>query len=82
MARVVFFSSDIQRYTDGAKEADVSARNYRDLVAELCRRFPGLSEELVRKYALAIDGAIIQTPLLETIKEDSELVFIPRIAGG
>jgi hypothetical protein len=31
---------------------------------------------------LAIDGAIIQTPLLEQFGQNSELVFVTRIAGG
>ena len=81
MAKVVF-SPEMQRYTEGAREAEVSARKYQDLVTELSQRFPALPEELIRKQGIAIDGAIIQMPLLETFSEDSELVFLAKIYGG
>jgi hypothetical protein len=81
VARVIL-SADMQRYTDGIREITVSAGKYRDLVTELLQRFPGMNEAIVAKHALAIDGIIIQTPLLETFGEDSELVFVARIAGG
>ena len=81
MARVIL-SADMQRYTDGIREITVAAGKYRDLVTELLQRFRGMNEAIVAKHALAIDGIIIQTPLLETFGEDSELVFVARIAGG
>ena len=81
MAKVTF-PADLQRHTDGVVEVEVSARNFRDLVAELCRRFPALTEETIGKQAIAIDGMIIHNPLLESFNNDSELVFFARIAGG
>ena len=36
----------------------------------------------LEKMAVAIDGMIIHEPLLQRFGEDSELVFVPRIAGG
>lgn len=74
--------SDLQRYTDGMATVEVAAESYRDLVGELCRRFPGLTDEVIRKQAIAIDGMIITEPLLETFSADSELVFFAKIAGG
>jgi len=81
VAKVVL-SSDLQRYTGQVREVDVAAGNYRELVAELCERFPDLPEDTVRKQSLAIDGMIIHTPMLETFARDSDLVFLARIAGG
>ncbi len=81
MARVVLHS-DMTRHTDGAREVDVAATSYRELVAELCERYDGLTEEFVRKYAIAIDGMIVHEPLLEQFGANSELVFVSKIAGG
>ena len=81
MARVNF-SSDLRRYTGGVATVEVSALNYQDLLDELSQRFPGLAEEAMRKLALAVDGRVIHSPLLETFDSDSELIFVPRIAGG
>ena len=78
----VIFPSDLQAYTDGEAEVAVSALNYRNLVAELCARFPALTEDAIRKRAVAIDGMVIHSPLLEAFHEDAELVFFSKIAGG
>ena len=81
MAKVIF-TSDLQRFTGGAREVEVAAGSYQQLVAELQQRFPALTDAIIGRYGLAIDGAIIQTPLLERFGNDSELVFVTRIAGG
>lgn len=81
MAKLVL-PADLQTCTDGKAEVEVCAVNYRDMVAELCERFPALTEEAIRKQAIAIDGMIIHRPLLESFREDSELVLVARIAGG
>lgn len=81
MAKVIL-SAEMCRQAKGASEIEVAARRYPDLVRELLGRFPGLSEELVRKQSLAIDGMIVHEPMLETFNADSELVFVARIAGG
>lgn len=81
MARVTI-PTDLQRYTGGIAETQVAALNYRELVAELSQKFPELTAETIRKQALAIDGMIIHEPLLESFGPDSELVLLPRIAGG
>ena len=79
---MVSIPTDLQRHTGGAAEVEVEAVNYRDLVEELSRVFPGLTPEIIRKQAIAIDGMVIHEPLLESFGPDSRLVLVPRIAGG
>ena len=81
MTRVTI-PSDLQRYTGGLAQVEVDARSYRELLPELCRRFPDLDGGALEKMAVAIDGMIIHEPLLQRFGDDSELVFVPRIAGG
>jgi len=78
----VVLSQELQRGAGGVREVAVAAGNYRELVAELCGRFPAITEDAVAKHALAIDGVVIQMPLLESFGAGSELVFVNRIAGG
>jgi molybdopterin converting factor small subunit len=66
----------------GAERLDVDARDVRALLAELERRFPGLGEALARDTAVAIDGEIHPDPLLEPLEPESEVHFLPRVAGG
>lgn len=81
MAKVIL-SAELQRYTDGTREFEVAANTYQSLVTELRQLFPALPEAIIAKHAIAIDGVLIQTPLLETFDQDSELLFIAKIAGG
>ena len=61
---------------------EVEARTVRALVRELEARFPGLGEFVEDQMALAIDGEIFQDALGVEIGADSEIVLIPKIAGG
>jgi len=63
-------------------ELELAVRNVRELLTELDRRFPGLGTQLGRESAVAIDGEIIQAPLLEPIGPESEVHFLPPIGGG
>jgi hypothetical protein len=78
----IFFADEMQQYTDGRRKIEIKARDYRRALAELSSEFPELTSELYDKFSVAIDGAIIHTPLLEKFQADSELVFIPKISGG
>ena len=81
MARVIF-GSDFLRQTGGQAEVEDAARSYSDLLHELQSRLPGLEEDTLKRLAIAIDGVIIHDPLLQTFSNDSELVFMPRMASG
>jgi hypothetical protein len=78
----VIFPSNLQQYTNGIKDVVVAAGKYQDMVGELHHRFPALTKDIIEKHAIAIDGIIIQTPLLESFDRDSEILLIARIVGG
>lgn len=61
---------------------EVEARTVRALMRELEARFPGLGEFVEDQMALAIDGEIFQDALGVEVGADSEIVLIPKIAGG
>jgi molybdopterin converting factor small subunit len=81
VARVVLPRQLAERLGADA-ELELAVRNVRELLAELDRRFPGLGTQLGRESAVAIDGEIIQEPLLEPIAPESEVHFLPPIGGG
>jgi len=72
----------LQVYAGGAERVSVEAGTVRQLILELDRRFPGLGAELRAGMAIAIDGEIIQEPLLERLSDASEVHFLPPIGGG
>jgi len=80
MARVVL-PRQLAESAGADFELEIPARDVRELLAELDRRFPGLGSRL-GENAIAIDGEIIQEPLLEPIAPESEVHFLPPIGGG
>ncbi len=66
----------------GRAELDVAARTFGQLVRELDARFPGLGRQVEDGMAIAIDGVIHQDAYGAAFDEASEVVLIPKIAGG
>ena len=82
MPRISFAGQAHKRYTGGLSELQVEADNFRRLVLELDRRFPGLGHQVEESMAIAIDGQIYQDAYHAPLKPDSEVWLIPKIAGG
>jgi len=78
----VLLSGALRRHAGGRAELAIEARTYRELLAALEARFPGIASLIEGRTSLAIDGEIIADPLLETIPPRSEIHFVPRVAGG
>jgi sulfur-carrier protein len=81
MARVVMTPSLCDHLTQGEAEFEVDAANVHMLVRQLDRRFPGLAEFVENRTSIAVDGEMI-TSWAKPLTSSSEVLFIPRIAGG
>ena len=81
MARVIL-PKPLAEMTGGELEFEIEARNVRALIRELERLFPGVGELLTGQVAVAIDGEIMNEPLLEPLEPESEVHFLPRVGGG
>ena len=77
----VIFSGELEKLT-GDTRTEISSAVYRDMVTELVARYPTLNRELLEEMAVAIDGVIIVDPLLEALRDDSEIHFLHFVAGG
>jgi molybdopterin converting factor small subunit len=78
----VFIPPALRTLTGGETEVAIEARNVRELFARLDERFPGLRDRLGDAVAVAIDGEIIQDPLLERVEPESQVHLLPAISGG
>lgn len=77
----VFFSSELQKLT-GEESLGVTPGAIRDVIAQVVAHYPKIDQERLSEMAVAIDGEIIHTPLLENVTEGSEVHFLYRISGG
>lgn len=81
MARVSFFSDQV-RYTGGVQHCELPAVSYAALRAAILGRFETMPDELLDDVMVAIDGEIVYRPMLQTLSQDAEVVFVSRIAAG
>jgi sulfur-carrier protein len=82
MPRVVISGSAARRFTGGVTELEVEATNFRRLILELDRRFPGFGHQVEEGMAVAVNGEIYQDAYLAPLEPGSEIYLIPKIAGG
>lgn len=81
MARV-FLSNDMLSGTGGLDVVEIDAPRVHELVTELVARFPRLTTQMFDRLAVAIDGEIHNDADYLPLAADSEVHFVPRIAGG
>jgi len=84
----VFIPSLMQKLTDGQSQVEIEGATVRQLITELESQFPGIRERLVEdnrikgNISVAVDGEITPLGMLERVGENSEVHFLPAIAGG
>ncbi len=78
----------LRKLTDGAERVTVTGRNIGLVIEDLERQFPGFREQLMQNgelkpsIAVSIDGDMGTGGLLDKVKENSEIFFVPAIGGG
>jgi len=81
VARITL-ASHLFPYTGGVRGLELDVANVRQMFAALAERYPDLQGHLENEVAVVIDGEVYQDALLQTIAADSEVILIPKIAGG
>jgi len=77
----VYLPRGLAQHTGGVDTVEIDAVRIPDLFAALCDRFPRLADQL-NGLAVAIDGEIYADPGYQSLRADSEVHLLPRIAGG
>lgn len=78
----MILTGNLRSLAGDAGEIEIDATNVRELLRALEPRLPGIGQRVEDGLAIAIDGDIIEDPLLEPIGRDSEIHFLPPIQGG
>ena len=81
MARV-YLSNDMLSGTGGIHVVTIDAPRVHELIDKLVDRFPRLCRDMFGGLAVAIDGEIHNDADYLPLAADSEVHFVPRIAGG
>ncbi len=84
----VFIPALLRKLTAGKDRTTATGATLGELINDLERQFPGFRERVVRdgdldgSIAVSIDGEVITGGLSEPVPTDSEIHFVPAIAGG
>ena len=85
---LVFIPSLMQNLSNGEQRVSVEGGNVRQVIDNLDSMFPGFKKRLVEEgrvkpnIAVAIDGEITPSGMIEKVSVDSEVHFLPAISGG
>ena len=87
---LVWIPGRLQSLAGGQKQVVVAGATVRQVIDELEIQFPGIKprlydrerDALARGLAVAVDGVTGELGLLEKVGEQSEVHFLPAIAGG
>ena len=78
----------LRKFTGGVERVEVPGRTVRELIRNLGDRFPGIADQLLEdgdvrpSVAVSIDGEMATGGVLDTVRTDSEVHFIPALGGG
>ena len=81
-------SPRMQRISGGKEQVQIAGATIRQVVNNLEKEFPGIKDELCEDddinpgIAVVVDGETSNLGMLERVNEDSEIHFIPAMAGG
>lgn len=84
----VFIPALLRKLTGGVDRTQATGATLREIIDDLERQFPGFRERVVEKgdlagsVAVSIDGEVITGGLSESVSANSEVHFVPAIAGG
>ena len=78
----------MQNLSNGEQRVVVEGKNVRQIIESLDQKYPGFKDRLVEdgrvkpNISVAIDGEITPLGMIEKVSEESEVHFLPAIAGG
>ena len=84
----VWMSTRMQRFSGGRERVQVLGATVRQIVNNLDQEYPGMKDvlcintELDPAIAVVIDGETSNLGMLDKVNENSEVHFIPAMAGG
>ena len=84
----VWIPSSMQKYTDYRRQIQVGGTSIRQIITNLELQFPLIKNRLADEngilpgVAVIIDGESTRLGLLEPVKIDSEIHFLPALGGG
>jgi len=79
----------MQKLTNGQGQIEIEGETVRQVIDNLDARFPGFRKRICSdddrikpEIAVAVDGEVVTTGLRAKVGKESEVHFLPALAGG
>ena len=85
---VVWIPSLMQKLTDGQQQVEVEGATVREVIVALDARYPKFKERILdgdrikTEIAVVVDGEVVAAGLRAKVGPQSEVHFLPALAGG
>ena len=85
---IVFVPSLMQKLCDGEQKLVIEGSNLRQVIDNLDSQYSGFKDRLVEdgkikpNISVAVDGEITPLGMIQKVRPDSEVHFLPAISGG
>ena len=85
---IVFVPSLMQKLCDGEQKQVIAGTNLRQVIDNLDSQYSGFKDRLVEdgkikpNISVAVDGEITPLGMIQKVRPDSEVDFLPAISGG
>lgn len=74
--------SGLRAVADGHESVEVKASTVGEVLTGLVTAYPGLEDAIEAGVSVSVDGRIITSGLMETVRPDSEVFLMQRLKGG
>ena len=84
----IFIPAQLRILTAGTEKLEMDVHNVREVIDQLEQQFPGIRDRLCQEdqispsLQVSIDSVITSRGMIAKIQPNSEVHFIPAIAGG
>lgn len=84
----IFIPAQLRILTAGTEQLEMDVHNVREVIDQLEQQFPGIRDRLCQEdqispsLQVSIDSVITSRGMIAKIQPNSEVHFIPAIAGG
>jgi molybdopterin synthase sulfur carrier subunit len=84
----IFIPAQLRILTAGTEQLEMDVHNVREVIDQLEQQFPGIRDRLCQENQISpslqvsIDSVITSRGMIAKIQPNSEVHFIPAIAGG
>ena len=79
---VAWIPSLMQKLTGGQQQIEVKGETVRQVVDALEALHPGFKARIKTEIAVAVDGEVVTSGLRAKVGPESEVHFLPALAGG